>query len=196
MPGLLEALGSWCVYNSKIIAFYRQHPNQSILCHTYKIIDHFNDFQSLLERKFNLNIHLNSALLESRYHPDELRRVSFTPELTDLFYKLHPASVDLYQQLEAVADLPLLSHEKIRQPVFDLFLLSTFVASLPLPYSSSMVRSLLSLLLSFLEADLIDNYFKKHGQYIAQLEYNYEQSLGEKYRDSYTSRDLKGQSDG
>lgn len=170
--GLLEGVSSWMVYNSEILKFYQQHPKICTLCHTYSVIEQIADFKKLLKQKFDLVLPLDVGTVESIYHPEELRKTPLTAKIVTMLRRIHPEMIELFEQLETMADLPSFSKSPAVQPTLELSLLCRFVEDLPGPHSNGQIRGLLFLLLALLEPNLIDTSFEEHAQYIIQLEHD------------------------
>jgi hypothetical protein len=170
--GLLEGIASWMVYNSEILEFYQQHPEICALCHTYSVIEQIADFKKLLKQRFDLVLPLDAVTVESIYHPAELKKAPLTAEIAAMLRRIHPEMIQLFEQLEILADLPSRSRPHVAQPTPELSSLSRFVEELPGPHSNGRIRGLLFLLLALLEPTLIDIFFEEHANYIIQLEHD------------------------
>lgn len=168
--GLLEALTSWQIYNSKMIAFYQQHRDSCLLCETYSILEQIDSFQRLLQNKLGFELQPDTLDFESLYHPAELRRAPITAEINHILHNIYPPAVDLYNQLDALADLAYRPQEVATGSLSsDLAHFSTFCEKLE-PHPPARVRGLLFLLISFLDPKLIESFFEHHGQYIIHME--------------------------
>ena len=187
--GLLEGLEYWYVYNSRIKEFCERHRGATLLCHTYSVIDRIEEFSELVRNKFGLELDLNAATLNSLYHQSELRRVSLTSDIEVILRSIHAESLELYEQLNAMADLPApnpVSSSLVRTEIeksSELSALSQFNLSLLKSSDVARRRSLLLLLLSFLDPELVERFYEDYGKHLRELELGKAWSDGQ--RDSW-----------
>lgn len=167
--GLLEGLKTWVIYNERIKAFYLQHREASLLCDTYSIIGHVDVFSQYVRQKFGLDLPIDAETLQSLYFPGELHRAELTAEEDALLGSLYPPAIDLYRQLNAIADLPAAPQHESMRPAPDLSAASILVSSLPAPDEAPYNRALLLLSLSLIDPQTTERFFAGHAEYIKEL---------------------------
>lgn len=95
------ALRAWVVYNERLLAFRREHPDRCLLWHVGGASRSLEASVGRLEER--LGVALNRNGVDALYHPDELARLQ--AEEID-WPSLLPEAFDLYRRLEEAADLP------------------------------------------------------------------------------------------
>ncbi len=106
MLGLLEGLEAWYAYNRALADFHTRHPQQTLLCHSYAIIDQIETFNRLLRERFGLELNLGAATRDAQYQANELRRAPLPDSGEKILRRVHADACALYAQLNERADLP------------------------------------------------------------------------------------------
>ncbi len=161
-PCLAAGLQAWQVYDAKIRAFYDEHPDQCLLVHIDALVGQFQRFADLLEHKLGLNLRLDPAAFDRIFHAEELQNVPFPKEAVDVFARLFPEQVKLYDQLQCHADLPADAGRLPPAASPPLSALANSTAALPDPISLPVQHSLLQLLVSLLAPEAAE---KMLGQF-------------------------------
>lgn len=107
MPGLLEALDAWTVYNQSILNFYAAHPNTSVLCHVKALVAQPDTFFRLLADKLGIETNGTAASVDDLYDEGELHSVELTATVLEALAASHPDALRVYAALEQQADLAL-----------------------------------------------------------------------------------------
>jgi glycosyltransferase involved in cell wall biosynthesis/GT2 family glycosyltransferase len=168
--GLLEGIEAWHTYNTKIKQFYQLHRSQSLLCSTYEAVDQIDTFNELLRTRLGLDSNLSAAVRDSLYQSKELRRTALSEEIDALFRATHPEAVALYEELNLIADLPATPSPPTKTPSTEFTKLLQFVASMPTSLETPHRRALLLYLISSIDGNLIESFFKGHAKDILELE--------------------------
>ncbi|MFY7806874.1 MAG: glycosyltransferase [Limnoraphis robusta] len=95
------AVKMWIHYNKKILNFYRENPENSLLVNVYKVGTKPQDFVQALNCKFNLNL---PSPPEDNFDPSLLVDNILATPRPQLIKHCFPDSIDLYLQLEALAE--------------------------------------------------------------------------------------------
>ena len=164
----LEGMESWFVYNRMIRHFVEQHRESTLLCHAYGVTDQFEDFGRLVMGKLALDLHLDASVLESLYHPEELKRVDLTGDVESALRVIHPEAMALYEHLNAIADLPFDPRQETSQFSLEMSRFAEYVSEFGSLHDSSR-RSLLLLQASLLYPELSEVFFQEHSRNVAQL---------------------------
>ncbi len=187
-----EGVESWFVYNSKIMDFVERNRESTVLSHAYSVTDQFEEFGRILTRKFGLDLHFDGSILNSLYHPEELKRTGLTDDVESVLRNIHPEPLALYDHLNAMADLPFDLKQQHTQSVSDLSSnvtrFSEYVASVPLPHDAARCRSMLLLLISLIDPVSVTSFFEEHTQNVLQLK-RHEAALRQEVIALQTNRD-------
>ena len=105
MLGLLEGLEAWYAYNRALAEFRAQHPQQTLLCQSYSVLDQIDAFNARLHERFGMNLQLDNTTRDAQYQPHELQRASLSAPAETILQKIHPDACALYAELNRVADL-------------------------------------------------------------------------------------------
>jgi len=100
----MASVRAWQVHNECILDFYQKHTEVCILCNIFSIAEKIEAFIDLVEKKLTLS--LQKEGIQSLFYPNELRRVVTSVELDSILRQIAPETAELYEQLEAQADLP------------------------------------------------------------------------------------------
>ena len=101
--GLNEGIDAWVEYNERILRFFRDHRERSLLCHIRGIAENLDSLFSLLRERTGIEI--ATTHFGDVYHPEELRHVELTVDLVRVFRSIHPSADRLYHLLNEAADL-------------------------------------------------------------------------------------------
>ncbi|MBI2955194.1 MAG: sulfotransferase [Chloroflexi bacterium] len=166
----LEGIDAWVAYNRSLKRFCERHRESSLLCHIDGITRSLGQFAELLERKFCSGLRLDNSVLQSLYWPEELRRVSLSSEIEKALGTIHPEAVELYDQLNSIADLPSKPEYSTSRSSPELSAFSEFVSSLSRADDSGRRRALLLFLTSALEPDTLVRFLKRQAEYFNEIE--------------------------
>jgi hypothetical protein len=146
-PSFMAGLNAWHIYNSNILAIRNQCPNRCMLVNIDGVVKQPATFFDLLQRKLHLDAGVDPKAFDQIFHANELQKTSFPPELGITLAKLYPGLLELYQQLDLLADLPgdEIQTDPAASPYFSA--LAHFAKSLAEPLSLPVQHSLLQLLL-------------------------------------------------
>ncbi len=147
----LIGLRVWQVYNESIINFYRHHPGISLLCHISGITADIESFIELASRKLDLPLCLGNA--SHLYHAEDLNQKVFPDQVNAVLRQIAPETVDLYEQLEAQADLPSKTHRQVMAATETLKALARLNPGEPLSETEASNR--FALLLTLLEPQVL-----------------------------------------
>jgi hypothetical protein len=147
-PCLEAGLHAWQLYNNNIKSFYDQHADMCLLVHIDRAIGDVAQFAQLLQQKLELNLQLDSDVLAQIYHAQEMHRTPHSVEITEILRKLCPGLLELYDRLNAEADLPVATSESRLDSTAQLSSLAKLSETLSVPLSIPLRHSLLELLVS------------------------------------------------
>jgi hypothetical protein len=164
--GLLEGLAAWHTYNSFIKVFYERYPDRCILVHSYSVVDQIDEFESAINHKFQVETNIDHNTFQSLYVPEDLRRLAIT---TDAETILDPAALNMYRQIDAIADMPSLGHTVPAGDDPRIVDLRNFVHSWPEARTKPGSRGALVLLFSLLEPTLMEALFTDYYSNIGDL---------------------------
>ncbi len=100
----MASLRAWQVHNECILDFYQKHTEVCILCNIFGIVENIEAFIDLVEKRFALPLQKEGA--QSLFYPGELKRVVTSVTVDSILTQIAPEAIELYEQLEAQADLP------------------------------------------------------------------------------------------
>jgi len=168
--GLLEGLEAWHIYNTRIKAFYERNRERCLLCHTYSVVDQIDDFDRALKRTFDINLGIDPETLRSLYSPEELRRVPMSAEAEAILNVIYPQALDLYRDLNALADLPQRADFATALATPTLIRLNDFVQSFPPAQALPGSRGALLVLLALISPQVTETFFSEYNSYLKDLE--------------------------
>ncbi len=163
--GLTEGLDAWSRYNEKILRFFIDHRERSLLCHIRSVLESTDSFATLLRDR--LGFEIERSYLEAVYHPKELRHIELAPEVADAFRSIHPSVARLYDHLNESADLGYVGTRNHRQSRGKF---GAWVKDLETKKSPGLRRGLTSALIALVEPESLENLYRVFGGY--QLERN------------------------
>jgi hypothetical protein len=100
----LAGLRAWQVYNEALLRFYEQHSRVCYLCSTSGVVADTDQFVRRVGQK--LSLPLDATGTASRLCEGELKQIVTPAEVRDTLQQIAPNVADLYDRLEARADLP------------------------------------------------------------------------------------------
>jgi hypothetical protein len=157
--GRLElGLQSWCVYNERIVSFYRKNSNSCVMGNIYRLIDNLDAFRAILGQKVELELWLDSPA-ETLYRPRVLNRIHITHAAENALREIYPPAMALYRQIEELADLPAGLSESLSSPEPDLSGLRAYLRSQPEPLTAAQIRSSLLMLISLIAPAIFGQYY-------------------------------------
>ncbi len=106
MVGLLEGLESWYAYNHALVEFQTRHSQQTLLCHSYSVLEQIDAFNTLMREHFGLNLQLDDTTRDAHYQPNELQRSAWSFTAERILQNIHPDAYALYDQMNKGAELP------------------------------------------------------------------------------------------
>ncbi len=95
------AVKMWMYYNKKVLDFYQENPEQSLLVNVYKVGTKPQEFIQAINTKFNLDL---PTPPEDNFDPTLLVDNILATPRPQLIKQCFPDSIDLYLQLEALAE--------------------------------------------------------------------------------------------
>ncbi len=152
-------LQSWCVYNESIIRFVEKKRDKCLLAHIYGVADQPEFFTRRLRQQLRLNLPQQSAELTGHYRSENLKRVQITAQAEHILRQIYPLAVNLYHQLENLADVPSPSLGDSAAPVPELSGLAEYVAGLSAPVQPMLQPGLLLLLAVALAPDTAQQFY-------------------------------------
>jgi O-antigen biosynthesis protein len=155
-PSLLSGLNAWHVYNSRIQAFYDQHPDRCLLVHIDAVVKEPARFSELLQKKLHVAGGLDTEAFDQIFHANELQKTPVAPPLAATLRSLCPGSLELYEQFNRQADLGDDSIPAESGASSHLSPLASFVQGLDEPISLPVKHSLLQLLMSSVAPELTE----------------------------------------
>ncbi|HZQ06664.1 MAG TPA: sulfotransferase [Anaerolineae bacterium] len=173
----MVALEAWYVYNAQLVRFARQHPDTTLVCSSYALVENIEQFNRMLAQKFGLSLALNAALRDEIYRAEHLHRIPRTPQADALLRQIHPDAWRMYDALQTVAPLreaePALSQVEgaMPTPSVELDALCRFVAQLDSPLAASQRPALLTMLLALTAPEAIDRVVNVDAQRTNELEW-------------------------
>ena len=167
--GLLEGLAAWHTYNSFIKVFYERYPDRCILVHSYSVVDQIDEFESAINHKLQVETNIDHNTFQSLYVPEDLRRLAITTDAETILDAVHPAALNMYRQIDAIADMPSLGHTVPASDDPRIVDLRNFVHSWPEARTKPGSRGALVLLFSLLEPTLMEALFTDYYSNIGDL---------------------------
>ncbi len=152
-------LQSWCVYNESIIRFVEKKRDNCLLAHIYGVAGQPESFITRLRHQFQLHLPQQSAELTGHYRSENLNRVQITARAEHILRHIYPIAVNLYHQLENLADVPAPSFGDNAAPVPELSGLAEVVAGLKMPVEAEPQPGLLLLLATALAPDTVQQFY-------------------------------------
>ena len=168
--GLLEGIEAWCIYNQAVVRFAERHPERSLVCHSYAVIERIEEFGRLIARVLRARVRLTTAIRDATYHREELRHVPLTAEVTGISRAVHPPSAVLYDRLQELSAMPAPPPvERGHSPAELSDLLQVLGTSL-VPHGRGTTRGLLLLVAAALEPETTESFYAAHARYVAEIE--------------------------
>jgi O-antigen biosynthesis protein len=147
-PLPIAGLEAWQRYNASIKGICDQFPDRCLLVHIDGVVGQIGRFARLLQDKLQLDCHLDTDAFEAIYHANELKKSQFPLDATSVAASLFPAVFELYDQLNAFADIPPYITETSSTSLPNLQTLARFIETTSEPTTFSLRHSLLQLLLT------------------------------------------------
>ncbi|HLC15932.1 MAG TPA: sulfotransferase [Thermodesulfovibrionia bacterium] len=97
-----EIFSSWVAYNERILQFYDQHPQKSILCNIHGLLQNIDQFENRLHKKFGLT----PGIFRELYHQDSIHCLFFPKSFEVFFSEKFSPVMQLYNRLQKKADVP------------------------------------------------------------------------------------------
>lgn len=163
-----NALDAGYVYNANLLNFARQHPESTLLCSSYAIVEQIEAFNTALAQTFALSLALNTETRDAIFRAEHLRRAPRTQESDALLHQIHPEALDLYDMLQAHAALKQETLLAAASP--ELTALSDFAAHLPAPWSEANRRAVLTSLVALTYPALYEQFAQTHVRQTRELE--------------------------
>lgn len=165
----LQGLEAWYAYNKAITDFQSRYPAQTLLCHSYAVVQDIEAFSARLRERFNLDLQVDAAVRDALYRPDELRRAEITLDSEAVLRHVHPEAMALYAQMNESADLPYLS--PVAQPTAASHTVASLAAwsAAHAKSSVSLRRGLLIALLGLIEPELLESFLQQQARDIMGL---------------------------
>ena len=163
--GLNEGIDAWVEYNERILRFFRDHRERSLLCHIRGITENLDSLFSLLRERTGIEI--ATTHFGDVYHPEELRHVELTVDLVRVFRSIHPSADRLYHLLNEAADLGW-SETPTRSRKLEGFV--AWVAALNVDASPGLRRGLTSTLLALTEPDSLETLYRDFARFQQERE--------------------------
>ncbi len=171
VAGIVEGLQAWCIYNTRIIDFFKRYSRQCVLCHIYSLIDQTEMFNDLVTQKFELDAKISKETLDALYNRADLRRLTQSVDIDSALSRIFPYAAQVYRQLENIADLhSMLDESRVaRLSVFSA--LETILGALQEPQRDPYNRGALLLLLTFLDQEAVKSFYDQYRKSIAETEH-------------------------
>jgi len=163
-----NALDAWRAYNEPILKFARAHPDTTLLCNTYALLEQIELFQRALAQKFSLALELTAQTRDELYRAEHLRRAPRSLESDALLKQIHPDASALYDELQTNAMLR--ATETIQNASPEISALAQFAARLPAPLNEANQRALLGALVALTDPALYTNFARAHVARTNELE--------------------------
>jgi hypothetical protein len=161
-------LEAWYVYNRNLLHFAQQHPESTLLCSSYTLVEHIEEFNARLAEKFNLALPLNAALRDEIFQAEQLRRPPHTRVTEALLRAIHRDALQLYDALQAHAAL---KHDApLQDASAEQNALAQFIAQLPTPLPHGQQRALAHLLAAMVDPALYERFSAAHVQQTVALD--------------------------
>jgi hypothetical protein len=102
------ALRIWLLYNRRLLAFFKAHPDRCVLVSTNRVRGRLGDFSRLLQDKLGLPVTCRDPeqALEALLDDHLMKDLPPDSPLIALYRAHYPEAIALLQDLDAVADLP------------------------------------------------------------------------------------------
>lgn len=163
-----NALDAWCAYNESILKFARAHPDTTLRCNTYALLEQIELFQRALAQKFSLALELTAQTRDELYRAEHLHRAPRSPESDALLKQIHPDAAALYDELQTGATPR--AEETIQNASPEISALAQFAARLPAPLNEANQRALLIALVALTDPALYENFARTHVTRTNELE--------------------------
>lgn len=99
------ALDGWRTHNAALLGFYRRNRRRASLSHIRAIVSDPESWIESLAQKFSLPLEARGA--RGVFQRESLHSLVIPPAIRNQFLRIAPQAVDLYEDLERQADLPL-----------------------------------------------------------------------------------------
>lgn len=153
-------LEAWYTYNRALLEFAQQHPEITLVCSSYALVEQIDTFNARLAQEFNLNLPLDAALRDAIFETELLRRPPHTPAQQMLLRRIHPDAMELYDALQGCAALK--QDETWAQDTPEQAALAEMVARLATPPGEAHRRAILEMLVAFSDGALYERFAREH----------------------------------
>lgn len=161
-------LEAWYAYNRALYDFAQRHPDSTLLCHSYALVEQIETFNAALAQKLDVRLNLDAALRDEIFQAELLRRPSHTRVSQTLLQHIHPDAMQLYDALQAHAALK--HADTFGQDSAEQNALAQFVAQLPAPLHPAQQRAILEMLVALTDAALYERFAREHVEKTTALE--------------------------
>lgn len=90
----------------RALAFKRDNPEHMLLCNIHQVIAAPDQLEQMVSQQLKASIEGLAANLRQTFVPQLFTRISVSADTLVKFYQLFPEVADLFESLEAVADMP------------------------------------------------------------------------------------------
>lgn len=162
------ALEAWYAYNRALQSFANEHPGKTLWCSSYAVIDRIDAFRGALAEKFDLHLALDIAQRDEIFSDELLRRPAHTPVIESILRRIHPDAMQLYDTLQAHADL----HDTtpLHNAPAEQNALAQFTQELPSPLAAGHSRALAHILTAVLDPELYERFSLAHARQTVDLD--------------------------
>jgi len=102
-------LEAWAKYNEKILKFFKSHPDDSTLINVHAVVRDQEKFNNLLLLRLGLE---KNVEVDMHFQPESLHYYAIPDFFTALLRTRFPRIIELYDELQASAQLPLIVSAK------------------------------------------------------------------------------------
>lgn len=163
-----NALDAWYVYNASCLDFARRHPESTLACSSYAIVEQIEAFNAALAQQFSLSLTLNTETRDSIFRAEQLRRTPRTTVSDALLSRIHPDALGLYQTLQERAVLK--EDATLTNTPPEIAALSEYALHLATPWSEANRRAVLISLVALTNPTLYEQFAQTHVQKTRALE--------------------------
>ncbi len=163
-----SSLDAWYVYNDSILQFAQAHPHTTLVCSSYALVKHVEEFKRALAERFGLSLALSAETRDAIFRQEHLRKTPPTREADALLRQIHPQVFALYDALQTCAVLK--ESEAAEVASTELTALAAFAEKLATPLSEANRRALLTMLVAQIDPVLYETFAQTNVTKTNQLE--------------------------
>lgn len=161
------AFEAWAAYNAALLRFLSAHPDRALLCSSYAALAEPEAFATALSSHLGLALALTAASRDEVYRAGLLRRAPRTASGDALLRQIDPATMTLYDGLQARAALPEPVALVPAPPSLDA--LAQFAAACALDGAAER-HALMQLLVAIADPSLYESFAREHVERTNELE--------------------------